>query len=76
MAYYATSAPASLAAFFARADVILVSLPSTPETRHIVDARALGHMKRDAVLVNIGRGDLVDTDALVQALDEGAFSLQ
>lgn len=49
---------------WARADFVVLALPLTKETRGIVDARALAAMKRDAVLVNIARGKLVDRDAL------------
>ena len=54
-----------------RADVVAISVPGTPQTRHMFDARRLGLMKRDAVLINVGRGSVVDTDALCGALDTG-----
>jgi phosphoglycerate dehydrogenase-like enzyme len=44
-------------------------LPSTSETRGLMDARRLGLMKPGALLVNAGRGSTVDTDALVMALE-------
>jgi len=47
-----------------RADVVAMSLPSTPETRHIMDERRLGLMRDTAILVNAGRGDGVDCLAL------------
>ena len=50
---------------------VVISAPSTPATRGIVSRRALAAMRPDAVLVNISRGDLVDEDALVDALREG-----
>jgi phosphoglycerate dehydrogenase-like enzyme len=53
------------------ADVVVVVVPSSPETRHLVDAGFLATMKRGALLVNVGRGTVVDTDALVAALHEG-----
>ncbi len=53
------------------ADVVTLHLPSTPETRHLVDGAALGAMKPGAVLVNTSRGDLVDELALVRALETG-----
>lgn len=53
---------------FARADVVTLHCPLTPETHHIVDARALKVMKPGAVLINTGRGALIDTKALIDAL--------
>src|SRR5699024_6928540 len=43
----------------------------TDETRHLIDADALRRMRRDAVLVNVARGPVVDEEALVQALRAG-----
>lgn len=55
----------------AAADVLSVHLPLTPQTRHIVDARLLSLMRPDAILVNVGRGEVVDEEALADALDRG-----
>lgn len=52
-------------------DCIVLVLPSTPETRGLVDARFLERAKPTAILVNIGRGDLVDDDALIDSLSNG-----
>jgi len=59
--------------FFAAADVVTLHCPLTPETRHFIRAETLGQMKSDAVLVNTGRGDLVDEPALVEALSSGTI---
>jgi glyoxylate reductase len=56
---------------FAASDVVSLHAPLGPDTRHLVDARRLALMKPTAVLVNTGRGALVDEAALVRALDEG-----
>ena len=53
------------------ADFIACSLPETPETRHMMDRDMLSQMKKDAILLNIGRGSLVDTEALISALKGG-----
>jgi phosphoglycerate dehydrogenase-like enzyme len=53
------------------ADWVVLGLPATGETRHIIDTDALGAMKPDAWLINPARGVLVDEDALVAALDGG-----
>jgi phosphoglycerate dehydrogenase-like enzyme len=54
-----------------RADALVLALPLTPDTRHIVDAARLARMKPGAWLVNVGRGALVDEPALVEALRDG-----
>ncbi len=53
------------------ADVVVGCLPHTPETVHILDERRLRLMKKGALFVNVGRGSLVVTDALVKVLEEG-----
>ena len=52
-------------------DVIVVASPLTPETKGLFDRETLFSMKRGAHLVNIARGAIVETDALVEALEEG-----
>lgn len=53
------------------ADVVVLAVPLTDETRHMINRETLGMMKDGAWLVNISRGMVVDTDALVEALDSG-----
>lgn len=53
------------------AEIIVLSLPANDETHHLFDAELIARMAPDALLVNVGRGPLIDTDALVQALHEG-----
>jgi D-3-phosphoglycerate dehydrogenase len=55
----------------AAADVLSCHLPSTAETRGLVDAALLARMRPDALLVNVGRGDVVDEAALADALEAG-----
>ena len=50
------------------ADHVVIAAPATPDTRHIIGAAELHAMRDDAWLVNVARGSLVDTDALVAAL--------
>lgn len=52
-------------------DLVSLHLPGGPETRHLIGEAALGLMKPTAVLVNTGRGTLVDSKALAAALAEG-----
>lgn len=51
-------------------DIVIVGCPLTPSTFHIVDASFFAKMKKTAVLINIARGPVVDTDALVGALQQ------
>ena len=54
-----------------RADSVVVTLPLTDETRGMFDRRRIGLMKPGAIFVNIGRGPVVDEDALIDALRSG-----
>ena len=58
----------ALPAFMASADAVVVSLPLTDDTLGLVNAQALAAMRADAVLVNVGRGAVVDEKALYEAL--------
>lgn len=53
------------------ADVVVIALPGTAETAGMFDAEKISKMKKSAILVNVGRGFIVDTDALTNALQEG-----
>jgi D-3-phosphoglycerate dehydrogenase len=52
----------------AGSDIVVVTCPLTPETRHLIDARRLALMKSSSFLVNIARGPIVDGIALAEAL--------
>ncbi len=54
-------------------DIVVLTLPLTPQTTHLIDAEMLKRFKRDATLVNISRGAVVDEPALVDALSSGAL---
>jgi len=60
----------SLDELLVSSDVVSIHTPGTPQTRHMIDRRALARMKRSAFLVNTARGTIVDEDALVWALGE------
>ncbi len=53
------------------ADHVVVTLPSTPETRGLLDASAFAACKAGAMIYNVGRGAVIDTEALVAALQSG-----
>jgi len=57
-----------------RADVVVICLPSTQETIHLFDEARIRLMRKDAILINIGRGNIVDTDGLYRVLkDDGLY---
>ncbi len=60
-------------ALYAVSDFITLHLASTPETKGFISTEAFAKMKPGARLVNVGRGDLVDTPSLVAALTEGTL---
>jgi phosphoglycerate dehydrogenase-like enzyme len=68
-----TGTLADLHASLADADAVVIALALTPQTRHVIDAAALEAMREHALLVNVGRGGHVDTDALVAALATGSI---
>ena len=58
----------------AESDFVSLHCPLTAETRHLIDAGRLRQMKRTAVLINTARGEVVDQDALVEALRQGTIA--
>ncbi|MGW2305094.1 2-hydroxyacid dehydrogenase [Streptomyces sp. NPDC001809] len=63
-----------LPALLPEADVVVLSTPLTPATRHLVDAGFLGRMKDGALLVNVARGPVVDTAALLKEVESGRIT--
>lgn len=61
----------ALPELLAVADVVSLHCPLTPATRHLINRESLARMRRDAVLINTARGDLVDCAALLAALRAG-----
>lgn len=80
LAYSRRPVPAHVAEYtdlptlLATADVISLHCPSTPETRHLLDAAAFAQMKDGALLINTARGAVVDHDALADALRSGKLA--
>ena len=55
----------------AEADYVVIAAPETAETKHLISAKKIARMKRDARLINVGRGSLLDESALIAALESG-----
>lgn len=66
--------PAPLDDVLASADVVSLHCPLTPSTRHLINAEAIGKMKPSAILINTGRGPLVDEQAVADALNGGRLA--
>lgn len=67
--------PADFNSLIAVSDIVTLHCPSTPQTRRIINAKTLSMMKQGAILVNIARGDLVETASLVEALRTGQVGI-
>jgi phosphoglycerate dehydrogenase-like enzyme len=67
----AMATPAQLPQLLPESDVVVLTMPKTAETENTVDAKFFAAMKPGSVLVNVGRGAVVDDDALRAALDSG-----
>ncbi|NEM90942.1 D-2-hydroxyacid dehydrogenase [Galbitalea soli] len=63
--------PDDLADVIGAADAVVVTLPGTDATERLVSARVLGRTKRGATLVSVGRGTVIDEDALIEVLRDG-----
>ena len=61
----------SLSELLERSDIVTLHTPLTAETHHLLDRHRIDRMKHGAVIVNTGRGALIDTEALVAALESG-----
>ena len=53
---------------FQRSDIITLHCPLTPETRYVINAESIAKMKDGVMIVNTGRGQLIDTNALIEGL--------
>jgi D-specific alpha-keto acid dehydrogenase len=63
----------SLDELIRQSDIVTLHTPLTPDTHHLLDRRGIERMKRGAVVVNTGRGALLDTEALLAALEDGSL---
>lgn len=63
-----------LESLLSRSDIVIVHAPLTDGTRHLIDKRRLDLMPPGGLLINVSRGAVVDTDAVIEALNEGRLS--
>jgi len=70
---YRSTVESDLTAFIAQCDYLICSLPSTPLTHHLCDKSFFSRMKSSSIFISIGRGDVVDESALVEALQAGVI---
>lgn len=66
----AASGPEGLPRVLAESDVLVIAAPLTPETDSLIDRQAIARLKPGAIVINVGRARILDTDALVEALAE------
>jgi D-3-phosphoglycerate dehydrogenase len=66
--------PAGLDDVLSQSDVLTLHCPATAQTRHLINRYRLARMKPGAILINAGRGTLVDSAALVEALEQGRLA--
>lgn len=64
----------TLEELLARSDLVSLNCPANAETQHLINARTLSLMKSNAVLLNLGRGPLVDEEALTEALESRSIA--
>lgn len=62
---------AGLETLLKKSDYVVVTLPITKDTYHLLNHERLSMMKKDSLLINVGRGDVIDQDALIDLLEKG-----
>ncbi|MGE3692442.1 MAG: 2-hydroxyacid dehydrogenase [Novosphingobium sp.] len=65
---------ADLDRLIAEADILSLHCPASKETRHVLDAARIAAMKPTAYVINTARGDLIDEEALIEALEQGRIA--
>lgn len=67
----ATAECVGLETLFVQSDIITLHTPLTDATRHMIDRQALAMMKHGVIVINTARGELIDTQAMIEALEDG-----
>lgn len=63
--------PPEMSEFLGGIDYLINVLPSTPQTRHILSADLFKSCKKGMIFINVGRGDVIEENSLVEALEKG-----
>jgi D-3-phosphoglycerate dehydrogenase len=63
--------PVTLEELLAESDIVSLHCPSSAQTRKLLNADSIRAMKKGAIVINLARGDLIDTQALISALESG-----
>lgn len=66
--------PVELDELLSRSDIVIVHAPLTPATHHLLNRERIGRMRPGSLLINVSRGGIVDSDAVIEALREGRLS--
>ena len=56
-----------------QSDYVIITLPLSEKTKHLIDKEKLSYLKKNAILINVARGDIIDQDALLECLKKGSF---
>jgi phosphoglycerate dehydrogenase-like enzyme len=56
-----------------QSDYVIITLPLSEKTKHMIDKEKLSYLKKNAVLINVARGDIIDQEALVECLKKGSI---
>ena len=70
---YRSPCASDLSEFFERCDAVISTLPNTERTYHMINENTIAQMKDGVTLINVSRGSVVDTEALIEALRTGKF---
>jgi D-3-phosphoglycerate dehydrogenase len=66
--------PVLLDELLSQSDIVTLHCPSTPQTKKLLNEETLGRMKQGSIVVNLGRGDLIDSGSLIAALQSGKIA--
>jgi phosphoglycerate dehydrogenase-like enzyme len=68
--WFSSADRSSFHSFLSKLDVLVVTIPSTSKTQALVDRAAIGQLKPSSIIINVGRGETIDQEALIEALEK------
>jgi phosphoglycerate dehydrogenase-like enzyme len=72
--WFTTASKESFHSFLSKSDVLVITIPATNKTTALIGREALSLLKPTSLLINVGRGETIDQDALVEALKTGVIA--